>query len=1157
MKGIAVLILITIPILTSAFYTRQSPDRRTKTHESITEIGTLQALSSYIWKNKLKQIGSEISAVEVFYEKDATSKIEMRKSINTIVQAIADTQVENQDTAYVHCHADQILLAHQHVISCRNKLSQLKNDVVELRKQLGECLYTVQSFYSNTNWVEMYGAVPYEDFGIKGKRLMAVALPEEDTCKDVKNTDLNCKQNIIVKDKLTSGYHHGRGNTKPTRPPGAITGKCSHGGPYDESRKMVAKCGINKETFKEHLSPHHYLHYQAYLSAVAATKDFLIMEDTGILSLLGSKTFDEIFHIKTRKDLSLAFVIDYSSSMGEEIVAVKERTIQHVTATIGSDNEPADYVLSLFNDPVTMNEAFVFRDGYEMIKKIDSIKVAGGGDCPEFAADGILKAIKLSRSGSTLYVFTDADAKDADKQQEAANAARAKTIPITTVTTGTCSRRRRSMHNMHVKRRDTTSFFQRLAQATGGTIYHTSKEEINVVLDAIIEKTFPVAEVIVDSFEWSLTSNDNTMFVVDSTVTVLKVAVCCPGEDSGVELFYPNGTKETFATRLSRKLVTKRKEVIISLQRPPPGIYTLQMNLPNKLSVNITAQSPVKIETEILEYTETGALPILKGSPIAGKNYTFYVNIYNLGENGTCNDLILTDILGNALFNIPIIQTTTLMAVRCAAIFTTPNQFFQLKLNGTDKNGFEFSRKNSLVFKPTNVKLRIVPPDSENISFTLSNSFINVGAVIGKEVLVYYEVENTGTINETYEVAISDDYSATVSPIRRQHVILAGDISNGSFTLKPTSVSNILKYAITVYLGSTSEITQRISKTVLVTDIERPVCTVIVLNGTCNNSSLNTALCHKYHWFVNAEIKFKGTELENFTSSVGSATELVYDDISGLRHGPVNISIKGSCCTPSVVIAAVDTDGYIAQCKIEFSGGQIVTPMEFSDINDSPMDTDKSDGSHTEIVIAIVVSVIIVVVLSILGVIVCKKFKRASYNVNYSVNQTIKGGIDKNQPTSSVEYHPVKLTEDKAEHRTTSNESSDESSDDSVDYFDVDYVLERTVDSEHTFTDEQAVDETEPAQDAFIPFGDAQPEGNQGPEMETATGSASDIDEDANPQEDTPVEQEEQPQEPDTSTVPVRRSGRDRKPPAWISSGLYDIALLELPLLVIILPRNI
>lgn len=58
--------------------------------------------------------------------------------------------------------------------------------------------------------------------------------------------------------------------------------------------------------------------------------------------------------------------------------------------------------------------------------------------------------------------------------------------------------------------------------------------------------------------------------------------------------------------------------------------------------------------------------------------------------------------------------------------------------------------------------------------------------------LIYYEVENTGTINETYEVAITDDDSAAILPKRRQHTVFAGDIRNGSFTLKPTSSSVIL-----------------------------------------------------------------------------------------------------------------------------------------------------------------------------------------------------------------------------------------------------------------------------------------------------------------------------------------------------------------------------
>ncbi|CAG2241565.1 unnamed protein product [Mytilus edulis] len=679
---------------------------------------------------------------------------------------------------------------------------------------------------------------------------MAVASPNEDTCNDVTNIDTDCGQNIKVRNKLTSGYHHGRGNTKPTKTQGAPTGKCSHGGPDDESRKMVAKCGINKETPTESLSPHFYLHEQAYLAAIAATTDFLTMNDTGILKMLGSKTFRRNIQHQNKRGC---------------ITSVCYRFLR-------------------------------FHEGRNCC-------LAGGYDCPEFASDGIARAISISRNGSTIFVFTDADAKDANRQQELTDAAITKRIIISPFITGTCARGRRAIQ--YVKRKDTASFFRRLAKATGGKVYRTTKEEISAVLNDVIEKTFPVGGVIVDAFNWSRTSSNKVMFAVDSSITVLKIAVCCPGADSGVDLFYPNGTRETFASRISRKLFTTRHEVIMSLQRPTPGRYSLQRKSSSNWSgsVNITAQSLVKQETEILE--NTGALPTLKGSPIAGTNYTFYVNIYNLGENGTCNDLILTDMLGNELFNVHTIQTTNFMTVRCAAIFITPNQFFQLKLNGTDNNGLEFTRKNALVFKPTNVKFRIVSP----------------------------EIENTGTINETYEVAITDDDSAAVLPKRRQHTVFAGDIRNGSFTLKPTSSSVILKFSITVYMGKTSEMTQRISKTVLMTDIERPVCTIVSLNGTCNRSSLNTAQCHKYHWFADADISFKGTELENITSSAGSATELLIDDISGLRYGPVNISIRGGCCTPSVIVAAVDTDGYIALCRIELSGGEIVTSMESYDID--------------------------------------------------------------------------------------------------------------------------------------------------------------------------------------------------------------------------------
>jgi hypothetical protein len=62
-----------------------------------------------------------------------------------------------------------ICTAHSFVKSCKTKLMARVEDLDELRRQLGECLYVVQSFYSNTNWVEMFGGVSYPNFGKKNK----------------------------------------------------------------------------------------------------------------------------------------------------------------------------------------------------------------------------------------------------------------------------------------------------------------------------------------------------------------------------------------------------------------------------------------------------------------------------------------------------------------------------------------------------------------------------------------------------------------------------------------------------------------------------------------------------------------------------------------------------------------------------------------------------------------------------------------------------------------------------------------------------------------------------------------------------------------------------------------------------------------------------
>ena len=54
------------------------------------------------------------------------------------------------------------------------------------------------------------------------------------------------------------------------------------------------------------------------------------------------------------------------------------------------------------------------------------------------------------RDDSPLYVFTDADAKDANRTQDVLDAAKAKNISITSILTGQCGRTKRSALGLYI-----------------------------------------------------------------------------------------------------------------------------------------------------------------------------------------------------------------------------------------------------------------------------------------------------------------------------------------------------------------------------------------------------------------------------------------------------------------------------------------------------------------------------------------------------------------------------------------------------------------------------------------------------------------------------------------------------------------------------------
>lgn len=61
------------------------------------------------------------------------------------------------------------VLAHNYIIKLRGQIKDLalstEPDLTLIREKIGKCIFTLQSFYSGTNWVEMNNIATYRDFG--------------------------------------------------------------------------------------------------------------------------------------------------------------------------------------------------------------------------------------------------------------------------------------------------------------------------------------------------------------------------------------------------------------------------------------------------------------------------------------------------------------------------------------------------------------------------------------------------------------------------------------------------------------------------------------------------------------------------------------------------------------------------------------------------------------------------------------------------------------------------------------------------------------------------------------------------------------------------------------------------------------------------------
>lgn len=91
-----------------------------------------------------------------------------------------------------------------------------------------------------------------------------------------------------------------------------------------------------------------------------------------------------------------------------------------------------------------MYDPYVETDPNVLLELLNAIEVGGGGDCPELAIEGLIKAAQVAHPQSTMYFFSDADAKDTEYEPVLQSLLALKQLDINFLLTGTCTKKRQT-----------------------------------------------------------------------------------------------------------------------------------------------------------------------------------------------------------------------------------------------------------------------------------------------------------------------------------------------------------------------------------------------------------------------------------------------------------------------------------------------------------------------------------------------------------------------------------------------------------------------------------------------------------------------------------------------------------------------------------------
>uniref|UniRef100_A0A8C0XU00 von Willebrand factor A domain containing 10, tandem duplicate 2 n=1 Tax=Cyprinus carpio carpio TaxID=630221 RepID=A0A8C0XU00_CYPCA len=909
------------------------------THHRITEAAFLRKMADVCrnvatarGKDFTLPINSKLTATIV--QKACSNAFSSLLKLSTFNLAIIQTSISNaavdrKQFSTAHHFDDEDFKNGRDLITkgiASVKVSIKKGNYLSARTSLGAVCHTLQDFYSHSNWVELGSTAPFSTLIKPELPLNNIAGPNTKTCRNCVGEDCsdNILPDVLQQKTLTSGYFSLIFSSKPA-------GKCSHGGFFDRTSSREPTGGINKDDIS---SDHGFLHKRAAEMAINATME--VLQDIRLAT--GDQAFLRLMGL--RQTSVLAFVIDTTGSMSDDIEEAKRVSFSIIDSRRGTSEEPSEYILVPFNDPdfgplTRTEDADLFK------RSINSLSASGGGDLPEMCLSGLLLALAGAPQSSDIFVFTDAAAKDLElKSTVQVMIERTKSTVTFLLTSPFSFRRRRDVSQSQgfTSRSIPLSdiqLYRDLAHVSGGQAIEVTKATLSLAT-AVITDASTSALVTLFQVVRNPGIAENFTFVLDPSLS--NVTVYVTGDSPVFTLYSPTGVSQSGSVAdgpLGSILTVGNLKRVKLNSTGQTGEWKISIDSTSSYSLKVTGQSSVNFLFNFVERLEGGDFTPKANRPFTGRNATLFVSVTG-GDSVTVTDVLLVEASGSNVVNgtIKALGATDFLV----NIDRIPEWPFVVQLKGLLND----STTRSL---PSRFQ-RQSPTQQQGSRFTITaqpNSTIEPGTPF---VLNFTLVTNA--TGGSYTIRARTDRSFSVSFPSSLNAGTEGS-AQGTITLTaPSNTESGTDVTLTIEAedpesSDSNYVALRFTVMTKVTDFSSPVCQIVSIKADC------PVECSRASWELSTNLTDgNGTGIAGVSLSRGNGSLSLSNVMSADGTNVTVAFYNASCCSQEVELVAVDRVGNVGTCFTSIkSPSTTVSPSGSTTVSPSGSTTVSLNGSYS------------------------------------------------------------------------------------------------------------------------------------------------------------------------------------------------------------------